>query len=112
VNGQQLKAEGQARSLWPCTDTTRGDFLAIVEAIPVGQFVSINTTRDQLDAACIPDKMRGALWGAAIAEGLLEPLTHYIDAEMGTVPVLVPSTGPSAHRSHVRLYQRIPKEAA
>lgn len=105
MDGHALKDAGQARSLWPCTDLTRADFTAIIEAIPTGQTFTVNTIRPALDAAEIPDRMRGGLMNAVCREGLCQPLKHLIEGVL--VPVVVPSTGPSAHAASVRVYRKI-----
>ena len=93
-----LKAEGQMRSLFAVSDTTRQDFERILRAVPF-EF-SINDCRDMMDAADIPEKVRGGLFAAAVKAGLIAPFT------VGGYAARVPSTGLSAHTASVRVYRR------
>ena len=94
----ELKAEGQMRSLFAVSDTTRQDFERILRTVPF-EF-SINDCREALDLAQIPEKARGGMFAAAVKAGLIAPMT------VGGYPCRVPSTGLSAHAATVRMYRR------
>ena len=93
-----LKAEGQMRSLFAVSDTTRQDFERILQTVPF-EF-SINDCREALDLAQIPCSARGGLFAAAVKAGLISPQYH------GDYPLRVPSTGTSAHKATVVVYNR------
>ena len=95
---EQLKAEGQSRSLFSVSDTTREDFERILRCVPFT--FSINDCRDMMDAADIPLGARGGLFAAAVKAGLIAPQF------MGGYPCRVPSTGLSAHKATVVVYNR------
>jgi len=59
----ELREAGQMRSLFAVSDTTRQDFERILRAVPF-EF-SINDCRDMMDAADIPEKVRGGLFAAS-----------------------------------------------
>ena len=94
-----LKAEGQMRSLFAVSDTTRQDFERILRTVPF-EF-SMNDCRDLMDAADIPEKVRGGLMAGAVRAGLIVPVT------VGGYAARVPSTGLSAHCATVRVYHRV-----
>ena len=103
--GLAEKQAGQRDSARAVTDEQREAFLDVIRAVPVGRTVSINDVRHHLDAAHIPAAARGALFAAAVKLGLLGQYYTAV-AGLGEVPVRVPSTGRSAHRAHVQVYQR------
>lgn len=95
---------GQQQSLLSLDEVARASFLDVVRSLAVGATVSVNTVRARLDALEVPNRKRGALFNAAIAAGLIEPL--YVEAGGLRVAAREPSTGPSAHAATVRLYRR------
>lgn len=76
-------------------------FTRIVRAVEPGALVSVNSLRDMLDAADIPNPSRGGLFDGACRQGLLEP---YRTPE--GFAITTSSTGDSANGSSVRLYRR------
>lgn len=105
VVGLTEKRAGQRDSARVVTDEQHAAFLDVIRAVPAGRTVSINDVRHHLDAAHVPTAARGALFAAAVKLGLLGQY-YTVVAGVGEVPVRVPSTGRSAHRAHVQVYQR------
>jgi hypothetical protein len=96
----ELKAEGQMRSLFAVSDTTRQDFERILTLAPI-EFSS-NDIREWMDWADIPEGARGGLFNAAIKAGLIvRKMT--VDG----YPARIPSTGTSAHCAFVQLYVKV-----
>jgi hypothetical protein len=94
-----LRAEGQMRSLFAVSDTTRQDFERILTLAPI-EFSS-NDIRERLDLAQIPESTRGALFNAALKAGwIVKKMT--VDG----YPARIPSTGTSAHGAYVQVYRR------
>ena len=94
-----LKTEGQMRSLFAVSDTTRQDFERILSCAPI-EFSS-NDIRERLDLAQIPEVCRGGLFNAALKAGLI---VKKVTAE--GIPWRIPSTGTSAHAAYVQVYRR------
>jgi hypothetical protein len=86
------------------SDDAHQQFRRIIAAIPPGRRVTVNHLRDLLDAAGIPETSRGGLFDGACKAGLLRPVRVKIGDEWADV--YVPSTGESARRARVRLYER------
>jgi hypothetical protein len=93
------KTEGQALSVAPLSPDAHAAFERIIGNAP--KLFSVNDIRERLDIAQIPDRARGGLFARAVAAGLIAP---YCPAGF---PARVQSTGPSAHRATVVLYQRL-----
>jgi len=94
-----LKTEGQMRSLFAVSDTTRQDFERILRWAPM-EFSS-NDIRAMLDCADIPESARGGLFNAAIKAGLIvRKMTS------DGYPARIPSTGTSAHAAYVQVYRK------
>ena len=94
-----LRAEGQMRSLFAVSDTTRQDFERILTLAPI-EFSS-NDIRERLDLAQIPESTRGGLFNAALKAGwIVKKMT--VDG----YPARIPSTGTSAHGAYVQVYRR------
>ena len=94
-----LKAEGQMRSLFAVSDTTRQDFERILSLAPI-EFSS-NDIRERLDLAQIPESTRGGLFNAALKAGwIVKKMTS------DGYPARIPSTGTSAHAAYVQVYRR------
>lgn len=87
------------------SDETGEQFRRIIAAIPPGRRVTVNHLRDLLDAAGIPEQARGGLFDGACRQGLLRPVRVKLGPD-DWADVYVPSTGESARRSRVRLYER------
>lgn len=98
------KTQGQLDSLLDLLEDPREAFFDSIEAMPTGREFSVNDVRAQLDRFEVPQKARAGLFAAAMARGLIRPLTVTVGAL--TVPVTVDSTGPSAHRAKVKVYVR------
>lgn len=98
------KTHGQEQSLLALPEVAHETFLRIVDSVAPGAEISVNTLRPRLDAAEVPERARGGLFFAATKAGLLEPA--FVEADGARFPKLQPSTGPSAHRAHVRVYRR------
>lgn len=94
---------GQEASLLSVDDVVRGAFFGVVEAVPVGQEVTVNDLRPQLNDLGVPPRVRGALFNAAIKAGLLAPARLGPGADSAAY---TPSTGTSAHAARVRRYVR------
>ena len=101
MNGQELKEQGQSRSVATLSTETWDAFSAILEMYSAGTRLSVNDVRVWLDIAQIPEKARGGLFAGAVKSGLLSPVTTEDGFE-----VRVKSTGLSAHRATCRLYVR------
>ena len=106
VKGHDVDAKtiGQEQSLLALPEVAHETFLRIVDSVTPGSEISVNTLRARLDAAEVPERARGGLFFAATKAGLLEPA--FVEADGDRFPKLQPSTGPSAHRAHVRVYRR------
>ncbi len=102
---QDAKVVGQEQSLLDLPEVSTATFLHIVESVPPGAEVSVNTLRERLDASQVPERARGALFAAAMCAGLLERV-HLVDVAGRSTPYRVPSTGYSAHRAPVQVYRR------
>lgn len=102
------KTVGQEQSLLAFPEVAHVSFLRIVASVPAGAEVSVNTLRPRLDAAEIPESARGGLFSKATKAGLLEPVWLGDDPTDPATrsPKLTPSSGPTAHRAHVRVYRR------
>jgi len=99
MNPAELRAEGQMRSLFAVSDTTRQDFERILTLAPI-EFSS-NDIRLQLDWAQIPESVRGGLFNAAIKAGLIvRKMTS------DGYPARIPSTSPKTHAAYVQVYRR------
>lgn len=99
-----LADAGQQLSLGILTSTDYENFDRIIRSYAVGQRVSINLVRGQLDAVGIPEVSRGGLFNRAVKAGLIEQaVVVYLDQEY---PVMEPSTGPSAKNARVKVYVR------
>lgn len=107
--GEELKVEGQERSVAPLEADLIEEFMALVARMPAGERVSVNDMRSTLDAIGVPDRSRGGLFAKAVKEGLLVPLQVQVGTQV--YPVRIPSTGTSAHNATVRVYER-PKAGA
>jgi hypothetical protein len=103
VNGQQLKEQGQSRSVAALSAETWDAFALILGMFEPGARLSVNDIRHWLDWGQIPDSARGGLFAQAVRKGLLVPVTTADGFE-----VRVKSTGLSAHRATCRLYRRAP----
>ena len=73
-------------------------FCRILQRSDLGARISVNTLRDDLDAAQIPSTARGGLFSQAVNVGYIEPV------RMFGGDIFVASTGDTAHRAAVRLY--------
>jgi len=94
-----LKAEGQSRSLFAVSDTTRQDFERILTLAPI-EFSS-NDIREYMEWAQIPESTRGGLFSAAIKAGLI---VRKMTAD--GPPWRIPSTDPKTHGAYVQVYRR------
>jgi hypothetical protein len=95
----ELRAEGQMRSLFAVSDTTRQDFERILTLAPI-EFSS-NDIREYMEWADIPESVRGGLFNAALKAGLIvKKMTS------DGYPARIPSTGTSAHAAYVQVYRR------
>ena len=94
-----LKAEGQMRSLFAVSDTTRQDFERILTLAPT-EFSS-NDIREYMEWADIPESARGGLFSAAIKAGLI---VRKMTAD--GPPWRIPSTDPKTHGAYVQVYRR------
>lgn len=103
MNGQRQLA------LDVLADDAHAQFRRIIAACRPGTRITVNALRDLLDAAGIPETARGGLFDGACRAGLLTPVRVQVGGEWADV--YVPSTGLSARRARVRLYQ-IPERAA
>lgn len=92
---------GRQLALDVLKDDAKTVFARIIRAVEPGALVSVNSLRDMLDAADIPNASRGGLFDGAARKGLLEP---YRTPE--GFDVTIASTGDTANRSSVRLYRR------
>lgn len=101
----EARSEGQHRSLWPLTDQCRDDFMRIVQDVPVGALFHVNSIREALDAAQIPDKARGGLMSGAMKAGFCEQVVQLVP-DFGPVVWHVPSTGARTNASGVKVYRR------
>lgn len=104
TEGRALADAGQQLSLGVLTGTDYENFDRIIRSYDVGQTVSINLVRSQLDAVGIPEVSRGGLFNRAVKAGLLtQAVMEYRGQEF---PVTEPSTGRSAHNARVKVYVR------
>lgn len=99
------KKAGQQLSLLALPEVATETFLRIVDTVVPGTEVSVNTLRDRLDAAEVPERARGGLFSAALKARLLEPVV-LTDAAGRSTPYREPSSGASAHRAPVQVYRR------
>jgi hypothetical protein len=95
--GQEQSIEGR--------EAFKARFFEVVAEVEPGTSVSVNILRAELDRAKIPPSMRGGLFYAASKAGLLKPAV-WQDIFGRMVDVYERSTGASAHRATVRVYQR------
>ena len=95
---------GRQLALDVLSDDAHEQFRRIVAAVRPGSRVTVNHLRDLLDAAGIPESARGGLFDGACRAGLLRPVRVRVGDEWADV--YVPSTGGSARRARVRLYER------
>lgn len=102
---QAAKVEGQERSARRLTDEHRALFRRLVLDRSPGEQFTINDLRSQLDAAGVPNASRASLFAAAAAEGLIEQVRFSFRGQ--TYPMQIPSTGRSAHRAHVLVWERL-----
>jgi hypothetical protein len=102
---QALKLDGQARSAGVLTEQHRAAFRAALLTVPVGERLTVNTIREQLDAAKIPPSGRAALFADAAREGLIEQMHFSLGGAM--YPMKVASTGTTARRAYVSVYERM-----
>lgn len=98
------KRAGQEQSLLDILDEQEGDFLHVIDQVTPGTLFSVNLIRSRLDAENVPDKARAGLFRRATAHELIVAVT--VEVAGRVVPVTEPSTGPSAHAAHVRVYAR------
>lgn len=103
--GLAEKRLGHRRSLTSVTREQVDAALDVIRAVPVGTRVTVNDIRPHLDALEFPTRSRGALFGIALAEGLIVAL-YLSTGGGGEAPMTVSSTGRSAHRASVQVYQR------
>ncbi|MFD6094006.1 hypothetical protein ACFWGN_17970 [Oerskovia sp. NPDC060338] len=106
AEGQALKTTGQALAARALTPEHRALFRSLVVALPVGAQFSINDLRAQLDDANVPEAPRATLFAAAAREGLIEQVL-FDDGDEEYSPKTRRSTGRSAHRARVNVWQRI-----
>lgn len=106
----KAKTEGIQASLWDASTTDHDAFLTALNTVRPGVRMSLNTVRSDLDRAGVPAKHRAGFMRQACAEGLLEPVTTWVEGE--EVHVGVPSTGQSAKGAYVKLYTRTALRAA
>ncbi|MEN1976874.1 hypothetical protein [Cellulomonas olei] len=85
--------------------TATARFLSVVESIPPRTRFTVNDIRHRLDAADVPERLRGGLMHAAKMAGLIESVT--VSAWGQDYEVRVRSTGETAHRATVRVYRRL-----
>lgn len=104
TTAEDLKIEGQTRSVSGLTDAMVDAFLSTVSRVPHGERISVNDLRPTLDEHGIPNRSRGGLFALAVSEGLLVPMEVQVGGR--TYPVRIPSTGASAHAATVRVYER------
>lgn len=109
---QTLKTNGQALAGRSLTTEHRALFRSLVVAMPVGAQFSINDLRGQLDAAAVPETPRATLFAAAAREGLIEQVLFDDGSGDEYSPKTRRSTGRSAHRARVNVWQRIAPEAS
>lgn len=76
-------------------------FRRIIRSVEPGALVSVNSLRDLLDAADIPNPSRGGLFATACTSGLLEPYRSPDGFD-----ITCKSTGSTANGSTVRIYRR------
>lgn len=98
------KTEGQTRSARRVPEEKAQAFLDVIRARPAGDLFSVNDVRSRLDDLEIPPAARAGLFYRAVCEELLYPLE--VTVRGFAVPLQVPSTGRSAHRARVQLYER------
>lgn len=95
----------QESTLLDLTGTVEQRFLRVIAEIPPRTRFTANDIRDRLDAAGIPNTLRGGLIHVAKTAGLIEPVT--VSAWGIDYDVRERSTGSSAHRATVRVYRRL-----
>lgn len=99
------KEHWQEVSLLDMVAGQEDDFLQVIDDVPAGRVFSVNHVRERLDARAVPESKRAALFARACKAGLIVPVTALVKG-IGSVPVTEQSTGRSAHRAQVRIYQR------
>lgn len=117
MNGQQLtldgyfieaattaKLEGIAAAAEGATSLDEQVVFDAVGCRAPGEIVTVNTLREELDAAQVPAGARSPKLRAACLAGLLEP--YMIDVAGQRVQASVPSTGKSAKGAGVKVYRR------
>lgn len=100
----RAKVEGQQLSIMSMPGVTVASFLEVVESLRVGDRVSVNTIRARLDDLGIPTRARAGLFREAVKRGLLQPL--WVEAGGVRVRAVETSTGRTARRAQVRIYER------
>lgn len=108
---QTLKTDGQALAGRSLTSEHRTLFRSLVVALPIGTQFSINDLRTELDEAAVPEMPRATLFAAAAREGLIEQVLFDDGSGDEYSPKTRRSTGRSAHRARVNVWQRIAPEA-
>ncbi|MFE6228932.1 hypothetical protein [Cellulosimicrobium sp. NPDC057862] len=98
------KTAGQEQSLLALPQVSHETFLRIVDSVPAGTEVTVNTLRARLDAAEVPERARGGLFSKATKARLLEPV--WVGEGDDRTPKTAASSGPSAHLARVRVYVR------
>ncbi|SDG21370.1 hypothetical protein SAMN04487781_4028 [Cellulosimicrobium cellulans] len=98
------KTTGQEQSLLALPQVSHETFLRIVDSVPAGTEVSVNTLRSRLDAAEVPERARGGLFSKATKARLLEPV--WVGDGDDRTPKTAASSGPTAHLARVRVYRR------
>lgn len=79
-------------------------FLRVLSEVPHGTVFSVNDVRDRLDAAGVPERLRGGLFSAACSLGVIRALDITVYGRR--FERRVPSTGRTAKRATVREYRR------
>ncbi|WNM27517.1 hypothetical protein RN607_00525 [Demequina capsici] len=99
------KAAGQAAAMASLKEQAWVFFRSLILRVRVGDEISSNDVRDELDGEGFPQNGRAGLWHRACTEGLLEVMTFtYRGAEY---PKRIPSVGKKANGAGVILYRRI-----
>lgn len=104
TEGRALADAGQQTSLGILLPDDFANFEAVIRSFAVGSRLSINKIRDRLDSLGIPEVSRGALFGRALAAGLIARAT--VVAGGHEFQITEPSTGRSAHNARVKVYVR------
>ncbi|MHB1063561.1 MAG: hypothetical protein ACYC1Z_03550 [Georgenia sp.] len=109
TEGARRRDAGQQQSLGILLADDVANFDRIIASYPVGDKVSINLVRSQLDAVEIPESSRGGLFSRAVKGGVLAPATVVAGGQ--EFPIFEASTGTSANRARVRVYVRTDPKA-